>query len=172
MRKLVLALLISVLIISCKQESSPEFKFKKDGVSFAGPAGWKISDEENIDDIGYYLSVEKDGFDSSGIVTISWVNDTLELQNYLEIYQDELKSNPIYKNSDLTFEAITANTFNSIASESSSFKMSVLGVQHKGIIHSFYGNNKTIVVLKQEAIEDTDENKLGFERIEESFTLE
>ena len=172
MQKLVVTILFSVLVVCCKQSVSPKFEFDKDGVSFSGPAGWKISDEENFDNMGYYLSIEKDGFDSSGLITITWVNDSLELQDYIKMYQDELRNNPIYTSSNLNFEPIILNKYNTIDSKSSSYTMSLLGVKHEGIIHSFYGKNKSIILLEQEAIEDRAENESGFDQIETSFSLE
>lgn len=159
-------LLISVL--SCKQET-PEFKFEKEGVSFTCPAGWNISEEENIDDMGYYLSVEKDGFNSSGLVSITWVSDSLVLQDYIELYKDELRNNIIYKNSNLNFQPSKISEFNTISSNSAQFEVSILGLKHEGEIITFYGPNKTFVIFRQEAIEDRLKNHLGFEIIEKSF---
>ena len=167
--RIILLFLISSLI-SCAE--SPKFAFEKNGVSFTSPSGWSIIGEENFEDEGYYLSIEKDGFDSSGIMTISWINDLLDLDEYIKIHIDELKSNIIYKNSNLIFEPILDNEFNRINTRSSSYEFKLLGLKHKGIIHSFYGKNRTYLILKQEALEYTFKNKQGFNIMEESFMIE
>ncbi len=158
------------MLTSCQE--SPEFKFEKNGVSFTSPSGWAITEEESFEDGSYYLSIEKDGFDSSGIITITWVSDSLSLDDSIEIHKDELKSNIIYKNANLTFEPILNNKFNKISSHSSRFKFKLLGLKHEGILHSFHGGNRTYIILKQEAVEDKIKNKLGFKTIEESFIIE
>ncbi len=166
--KYILMVLILSVFISCNE--SPEVKFERDGISLICPKGWNIADEENIDDEGYYISIEKDGFSSSGIITITWVNDNKDLYSYLDAFKENLKSNIIYKNSNLSFEPVIENEFNSMSSISSTYKVSIIGMEHEGIIHIFYKNDKTIAVLKQEAVEDKIKNKTGFEIIERSFT--
>ncbi|WP_103069502.1 hypothetical protein [Aquimarina sediminis] len=163
-------LLFFCILISCKE--SPETKFKKDRIQFICPSGWKITDEQDYDNKGFYVSVEKDGFDSSGVITISWINDSLDLNTWLSDFQEELRNNSIYKNSNLNFKTPTNDNFNNIHSIATGFQLNLLGVTHEGVIHVFYKNNKTIAILKQEAIEDKSMNKAGFDRLEQSFTIE
>jgi len=170
MKHILFTVLIFSVLISCKE--SPETKFEKYGISLTCPTGWKITDEENLDNQGYYIAIEKDGFNSSGLVAVTWVNDSLDLYSWLEIFQDELKNNIVYKYSNLIFETPTRNEFNKSSSIAAAFKVSIIGVKHEGIIHVFYGNDKTIAVLIQEAVEDKAKNKTGFDIIERSFTLE
>ena len=65
MKILLISLSVLFLVASC-QNQSEEKKFKKQGVSFTIPAGWKSVDEEDFGD-GYSLSIEKEGFESSGM---------------------------------------------------------------------------------------------------------
>ena len=51
------------------------------------------------------------------------------------------------------------------------FSVTIVGLKHEGIVHAFYGADKTIAVLRQEAVEDTAENQDGFKSIESSFTV-
>jgi len=76
-KPLILIASIFLFITSCS-ESKPA-KFERDGVLITSPTGWEITDQESIDDQGYYLSIEKDGFDSSGIVTMTWINGEIDL---------------------------------------------------------------------------------------------
>jgi hypothetical protein len=161
-------LILAAFLVSCN--SSPESKFEKFGVSFTCPEGWKITDQENLNNKGYYLSIEKDGFGSSGLMTISWANDSIDLNQDLEIYQNSLKNNIIYKNSVLDFDQPFDTVFNADSSIASKFKVTLLSVKHEGIMYCFYKNGKTITIIKQEAVEDKKENKNGFDIIEKSFS--
>lgn len=100
---LLISFLTITILTGCQE--SPETKFEKNGISFTCPTGWKITEEENLDNQGYYLSIEKDGFNSSGLLTVSWVNDILDLNEWLEALMDGLKNDIIYKNSNLKFES-------------------------------------------------------------------
>ena len=166
--------LISILILftcsSCQE--TPQAKFEKDGISLTSPKGWKITDEGNIEDQGYFLSIEKDGLNSSGLITLSWVIGEFDLNEWIEIYKDELKNNLVYRNSNLSFSNEKQDKFNGITTTSLEYSVSLFGLKHEGIIHFFYENNKTFALLKQEAIEDKIKNKNGFELIERSFKIE
>lgn len=165
---------IPILILfsynSCQE--TPQAEFEKDGISLTSPKGWKITDEENLDDQGYYLSIEKDGPNSSGLITLSWVNGEIDLDKWKSIYKNELKSNIIYRNSNLRFAKENQDKFNDINTTSVVFTVSIFGLKHEGIIHFFYESDKTFALLKQEAFEDKIKNKNGFEFIEHSFKIE
>lgn len=145
-------------------------EFSRDGVSFSFPSDWNISDQEDIDGLGYYLSVEKKGFDESGLVTISWLNGDIGTYEYMEIIKEEYKNQKLLK--ELIFEPVKNSTFNGIQSISCNFTFNTLGIEHKGIINVFLFNRKTFSVLKQEALEDIAKNRIGFELIESSFKVE
>jgi hypothetical protein len=170
MKNFLILILILFSFNSCQE--TPQTKFEMDGVSLISPKGWKITDEENLDDQGYYLSIEKDGLNSSGLVTLSWINTKLDLNEWINGHRDEMKNNVIYKNSNLIFGDEVNNTFNNINTTSLDFTMSVFGVKHQGIIHFFYEKEKTFSLLMQEAIEDKVKNKSGFELIEKSLKIE
>lgn len=166
MKNIFILLSLSVLF-SCTP--SPETKFNKLNVSFTCPSGWKITEEEAIDSTGYYLSCEKKGLDASGLITISWIKDTVDLEQVLTIYQDELKGNIIYKNADLKFGKTAEAAYHHFPAIVSDYTMSLLGVKHRGVICCFYGKSKTITILEQEALEDTLDNKEGLKKIEDTF---
>ncbi len=169
MKKIISLLVILFVIASC--EETPEITFEKDGVLVTSPRGWKITDEENFDDQGYYLSIEKDGFDSSGLVAITWIKSELDLIEWLNIIKDEMKDNLVYKNSNLSFGNQNKNKFNDINTTSVTFTSNILGLKHEGIIHVFHENGNTFEILLQEALEDKTDNKNGFELIEQSFKI-
>jgi len=143
-----------------------------DGVSLISPKGWKITDQESLDSKGYYLAIEKDGFNSSGLVTLSWVNSEFELNEWINIHKDEMKNNIIYKNANLTFGNTNKDTFNGFNTTSLKYTLRLFNQEHLGIIHFFYKKEKTFSILIQEAVEDRAKNKNGLELIEQSFKIE
>jgi hypothetical protein len=169
-RNVLILMVLLTVILSCKE--AVETKFNKDGVSVTCPKGWKIMEEGNIDGQGYYVSMEKDGFNSSGLFALSWINDTTDLEEYLDIYVDEVKNNIIYKNSSLHFGRKHKSKFNEINTLTVEFTSNIIGVKHQGIIHVLYGKGKTIAIFKQEAIEDKKKNMHGFKMIEQSFVID
>jgi hypothetical protein len=169
MKKLIPILLALFVITSC--EVTPEVTFERDGVLVTSPKGWKITDEENFDDQGYYLAIEKDGFDSSGLVAITWIKSELDLVEWMSIIKDEMKDNLVYKNSNLSFENQSKGKFNGINTTSVPYTSSILGLKHEGIIHVFHENGNTFEILIQEALEDKVKNRNGFEQIEQSFKI-
>ena len=162
---------LSILLTFSACQESPQEDFDKEGISIISLPGWKITDREDMDGEGYYLVIEKDGFNSSGLISLTWLNNELDLSNWISLHQDEMKSNFIYKNSDLSFTSVTQAQFNNIPTQSVSFTASILNIKHEGKLHVFYKNGKTFSVLRQEAIEDKPNNKKGFDLIEKSFQI-
>jgi hypothetical protein len=169
MRTIIYFFLLS-LFLSCSEK--PATPFIKDGVSFMCPAGWEITDEEKIDESGYYLSAEKAGLSESGLLSVTWMNDTLQLEEWIGICKDELKNNVVYKNSNLVFAPTTKSQFGVYPSITAHFSFKLLGLAHDGQIQVFYAPHKTFAIIRQEALEDKDKNKAGFEVLEKTFKVE
>ena len=71
----------------------------------------------------------------------------------------------------MKLEAIRDDKFNKLKSRSSNFKFSTLGIKHDGIIYALSSESNSIVILKQEAVEDRNENANGFSIIENTFEI-
>ena len=93
-------------------QETPEVAFEQQGVRFTSPKGWEISDEEDLEGEGYFLCIEKDGFDSSGIITVSWLNEGIDFKEWININKEELENNFIYKNTDFAFDAARKGFYN------------------------------------------------------------
>jgi hypothetical protein len=170
MRYLLIGLVLSCFLVSCNE--GPASKFEKDGIRITCPGGWHISEQEKVDNDGYYLAIEKKGLTSSGLIAITWIREQdLDLKYWLEESKAELKNDPTFNKSDLRFGKIVPDQFNHIKALSLSYQVSVLGVEHKGIMYAFRSKGKSVHILKQEAVEDTNSNEEGFEIIEHSFTM-
>ena len=132
MKKLLFLILTCVIFFSCNE--SPEIKFEKDGVSFICPQGWAITDQEDLDG-GYYIIIEKDGFNSSGQAIITWAdnfdNSNFNFEEHLKIWEENLKEEWILDASNITFGDYYDNTFNNSRSMSTNYTASLLGVPHE-----------------------------------------
>ena len=164
-----IALLLLIIVAACSKPE-PTF-FNHDGVSFSMPGDWKISEQQPIEEIGYYIAAQKDGFSSSGLFTLTWVKGDLDLAGNIKIYQEEMQNNVVYKSSNLAFTEVKPSKFAGHETLASDFSAKIISVQHRGTIHAFLHNGVTYTVLVQEANDDEDDNKEGFELIEKTFKV-
>jgi len=137
--------------------------------SFDFPEDWSITDNEVMDEGVSYLSIEKKGFDSSGLMSIVSFDKLMDLDELINLNVQEFQDNPLI--SSLNFESIVENKFNDIDSRSSNFKFSAIGIEHKGTIYGFNSKSSSYVILRQEAREDKKANAQGFKTIENSFSV-
>lgn len=173
MKNLLFLILSSVIFFSCNE--SPETKFEKDGVSFICPQGWAITDQEDLDGDGYYISIEKDGFNSSGLAIISWFDNfdnNFSFEDHLRFWEEGLKEELTLDASNIIFGDYYDNTFNNSRSMSTNYTFNFLGIPHDGTINIIHSADKKISVVFQGAIEDKAKNKKGFEMIENNFKFE
>jgi hypothetical protein len=159
-----------LIAVSCKE--SPQKRYAKDGVSFTCPKGWKISEDSKLENGAHLLTVEKDGFSSSGLLTITWVSGEVETGAWLDSYKKELSDNVIYKKAKLRFGGMRRGRFGAFETEAVGYELKLMGIKHKGALQAFVTKNKSFAILKQQALEDTAENRPGFKTIEASFTVE
>ena len=130
MNKIAALAVILLFCVSCTKTVSPPSTFSKHGVSFSVPAGWKVTDEESFGEGIYYLSVEKAGFDSSGLITILWIPGEMDLTEGIESHREELRSNPMLKLSPPKFGEIHSCDFQGNQAETSTYTMSLLSLIH------------------------------------------
>ena len=166
--KSILIVFVIVITNSCGNQK-PGGNFTRDGVSFTYPSGWSITEQEDLDGLGYYLAVEKAGFDASGLFALTWINGILDEQEYLGTIQEEFQNQTVL--SDIEFQPARIDAFNGIEAISCDYKFHTLGVKHSGIITIFISGEKTYAVTRQEAIEDILKNKNGFDLMESSFKV-
>lgn len=155
-------------LLACQSDNPPQ-KFAQNGVSFSCPADWECGEVKEVGSNAFNLSCEKRGFGSSGLVAVSWFPGRLELPELQQVFRTQLKDNPIYKMSDLSFGALSRGHYGRYTTLVAPFKLRLLDLPHTGMIHTFYGGGKTFVVLTQQATEDSVENRAGFAAIAQSF---
>jgi hypothetical protein len=156
------------LLAACS--NTPEKPVSKFGISFTCPAGWAVDEsEDDAEDVGYYISVEKKGFGASGLFTVVIINAEEDLAENLEHYQEILDSQALY--ADLKFQPITEDPYGKYQGIHSSYTTNVMTVPHEGHIYVFSDNGKTVCIVEQEATEDKAKNAPGFKTLKETFII-
>jgi len=133
------------------------------------PEDWNITDGEKIEEGIFYLAVEKKGLDASGLITIVSFEKLIDLDESITTNIEQLQDNPVLNN--LSFDAIVDSQYHTITSRSSHFNFKTMGMKHEGMIYAFSSENNSVVILKQEAVEDRKENAEGFDTIKNSFKI-
>ena len=163
--------LFSILIILiCSFGNQKEYDgFSKDDLSFSYSADWSITEQDNLDGAGYYLSVEKTGFNSSGMLAMTWIYGVFDSHEYIEVIKAEYRENKDFKN--LRYSVIRNSIFAGIKTTSCDYSFDILGIKHQGAFHVFVKGGNTYFLLRQEAIEDVEKNQMGFDIIESTFKV-
>ena len=169
MKRIHLLIFIICSLFGCTRKL-PETLFEKDGVSFVSPEGWKIIDKKNMQDSGYHVSCQRKGFGSSGIFMVSWLNGMIELDNYIQLYRKEFEKNVLMKTATVQFEEPVDSVFNGIPCSLATYQAKILGVKSRGEIYSFYCGRRTFMLVFQESVDESKKNKMGFEKIKDSFS--
>ncbi|MDG5492560.1 hypothetical protein [Psychroserpens sp. SPM9] len=175
MKKIILLILVACSLTACNQfvkssaESTKELHFKRDNFEFNYLDSWEVTDNETINEDVFYMALEKNGFDASGLVTITSFGYEIDLDEMIHMNIDEFQNNSFIKN--FKYDNIENNQFNTTSSRAANFRFSTLGLRHNGIIHAFYKNGQSFVIIKQEASEDSKKNQNGFNIIETSFSI-
>jgi hypothetical protein len=165
MKKLIL---ISLLFVLGACHTSIETHFNKYNVSVTGPKGWKVT-EEDLEGEGYSVSIEKEGFSSSGLVTITWINVLVVEEEFIDLFIEEFKESIFIKIDENDFTPPYDSKYNNYNCKTVDYSFSLMGIKHQGKIHSFQTAKKTFIILLQEANEDHDKNLSGFRTIETSL---
>lgn len=164
MKKFLSSCLLLILLACSGSKETPADVYD---LSFTCPAGWTVSEQEDYGD-SKYLSIEKKGFTSSGIVMITYANEEFELTDYLDIHKESYKEQKIFSN--IAFNKVKDAPYGQYEGITTDYKVSVMSVAHVGRMYVFHANGKTICVTEQEAVEDSTKNKAGFNKIRETFS--
>jgi len=155
-----------LILLACS--GSKETPAEVYDLSFTCPAGWTVSEQEDYGD-SKYMSIEKEGFSSSGIVMITYANEEFELTDYLDIHKESYKEQKIFSN--IKFNLVKDSSYGQYDGILAEYRVSVMSVAHVGRMYVFHAKGKTICVTEQEAVEDSAKNKTGFEKIRETFLV-
>ncbi|MCD7971730.1 MAG: hypothetical protein LUG18_03555 [Candidatus Azobacteroides sp.] len=161
-----LSLLVTCFVTACSDSS--EKPFNQYGISFTCPAGWEIVETEDLGD-GYYIQVEKSGFNESGVLSIITTNEPVDDSAYVDAYIEELK-NQGFRNMKTTRPK--KDSYGSYSGTSVEYTGSMHGIlEHQGKIFIFNAKGKTLFLTCQEAVEDHKKNREGFKTIESTFRV-
>jgi hypothetical protein len=133
------------------------------------PEGWRLADRERLEEGVDFISIEKRGFDSSGMLTLLSSDFELDLDYGIGMNIEEIKDQILFQN--VRSYGIQNDSFGSYAARSARYTLSVLGLQHAGMVYGIQENGHSVFILKQEATEDFQVNESGFEELIKSFTF-
>lgn len=164
------ALALLLLATSCQLEASQAPSPRHYGaVSFSCPAGWHTDAAEHTDSAACSVSCSKTGFNTSGLVSMSWFTDSLDQEKLQGIFRQQLRSSPVYKTASIHFEPVQPGSYGNRPAQVGSFSFSLLGVAHAGAIYTFWQPGHTFAVLTQQALEDSAANRAGFQLLAQSL---
>jgi len=159
-------IILLVFCFSCAEQKDIQVDIY--GISFTCPSGWKVTEKEDYEDT-WYISIEKKGFSSSGLVNISFTKEDYELDEYLQIFQESFLNQKVIRN--LVFQEAKEEYYGQYKGIVSTYNFVTLSVKHDGKMYVFHENGITMCIIHQGAVEDREKNLRGFEIIEKSLSL-
>ena len=151
---------------------SPEVEWSSEGgVILTCPEGWEVTEDHQNEIGGRYLQLEEESFDSSGLMIFNWTDGLFDRQAFLEGSAEPFISSfqDMTLVSDVRFEGPEEVSFGRYPSLSMGYSFEAVGIEHRGHLFVITSCEKTFLVIKQEALEDSAKNAAGFELIEASF---
>lgn len=118
---------------------------------------------------GFQVSCQRKGYGSGGIFMASWINSTVPLNEYMRKYREEFEKNLLMKAATVNFYEPVDSVFNNIPCTVSTYTAKILGVKTHGEVYSFYCGRKTVMLVFQESIDESEKNKAGFDKIKSTF---
>jgi len=156
-------IVIAVLFIGCMGEE-PQIDTSS-GVTYTCPEGWSITDELDYGGVGHYSACEKDGENSSGVFVLSWFGVEQELSESLGDMRSTIEGGYDDEGMDIEVSEPEDAFFNGYEALVSDYSLSLGEIDFQGKIIAFNCNEKSAVILSQEAAKDHDEYLADFERI-------
>lgn len=169
----ILLFLIVSLLSSCDLVGSEHkrSKYRRDGISFEIPEGWSITKEKPTSNGALILSIEKDGFDSSGYVSIVWFDEIIDLDNWKDKYLESFKNNEQLKNTTIQFSEYTKDRYSQFEAKKINYSFFVVGFKTVGEIYLFYQSGKSISVIQQFIEDEQHLVEPGLQVIEHSLSI-
>ncbi len=154
-------IVITVLFIGCMGEE-PRVE-SPSGVTYTCPDGWSITDEVDYGAVGHYSACEKDGENSSGVFVLSWFGVEQEISDSLGDMRDTLEEGYGEEGMNIEVSEPEDAFFMGYEALVSDYSLSIEGIDFNGRIIAFNCNEKSVVILSQEAAKNHDEYLADFE---------
>ena len=151
------------------KSNNKEINILRDGLSFSIPEHWQIIANDSLGHGAYYFSAEKTGKNSTGLISIAWINRIESVQKTIETHQKNMAEANVYRNSGIEFSILTATRISGYKVEKCLFTSIVNGQKINGEIYCFNTGEKTITVFFQSGILDQKLNDKAFELFKLTF---
>ncbi len=169
MKQAIYKLAASIVFIAFACGVASAKGFDEYGISFSYPTDWHITENSDADDT-QFISVEKEGIESSGMVAMQTLNKIYDIDSFVDAYRDSMANNDVFD--DLEFSSVTSGAYGHYSCDTFSYSMSVMGIPHHGRIYIIDDSDRYVIIMEQEADEDRAVNATGFDAIRTSLTLQ
>lgn len=148
-------------------EKSQLLSIVYNGVSFSYPDNWSLEKEVLQDELAFQINCEKKGYNSSEILSITWLKMELSPNEMILNTIEGMKEEPTHKNA--VVGDVNNTSFKGLNSQSLDFTVTWMGERFYGRMTSFNSNGNTILMLKQS--DSKTKLETDFKIMEESFEI-
>lgn len=173
--KFIFLTLALISIVSCEKNAdiSKPINYSKDGISFAHPGNWKVTEDAHQDDVRF-MFIETPG-NAIVMIQIYPKQDAVSLNEYAEWFSSEvIKETPVAKRSVGKFANInTTLDGTTLTGMRQNFSIALLGIDvpHTAEYYRIEKGNKVAFLINQTATEDLTKVSKGFELLLGSFAI-
>jgi len=151
------------------QMKREDLNYLRDGISFTMTDTWKVIANDSIGNNAYYFSAERTGLKSTGIITVTWVNEIKNPLETLIYHQQTMKNANIYRNPGIEFSSVITENFAGLKVESCRYTTIVKEQKLDGTIYCFNSTKKTITIFFQTGLNDQRINQKAFSLFQQTF---
>ena len=173
--KFIGTILILSLVASCDRAAdvSIPVSYNKKGVNFSYPSNWKITEDDEQNDIRYVL-LESPG-NAIFIIQVYLSEDAVSIREYAEWFSEEaIKETPIFERTEGSFTKVKAIVDGKeVPGLRQDFSINVfsLPVPHVSEYYRIEKGNKVAFLISQAAEDDLKYEAEGFELLIKSFQI-
>lgn len=141
--------------------------FNIQDISFMHQKNWTTEEGIDEENLGYWITCEKNGSFATEIITITVIEMDLDLEEWILTMPDIIRDEPIFKNA--TFGSVSETDFAGNSAFTLSFEVTYFSEKLYGQVFTFFKNDKSILIMKQS---DSETNlKTEFELIEKTLQV-
>jgi hypothetical protein len=167
--KMYFAIVISFVSGNISQAKNKEFPYIKNGISFSLAEGWRVTANDSIGNNAWYFSAESKNPNSTGLITLTWINKVENPDETIALHQKTMRSSNIFRNPGIEFTSVTNNSFAGFKVRSCRYVTIVKQQKLEGVIYCFNSQKKTITIFFQSGLNHHKHYQKALELIKITF---
>ncbi len=167
--RIFLILAISLIDRNISVARGKETSFNRDGISFSIAKDWSIISNDSVGINAYYVSAERSGARSTGLLTVTWLNEVKSPLETIRMHQKTMKASNIYRNPGIEFTSVIPDKFAGYKCQSCLYTTIVKEQKLDGVIYCFTSAQKTITIFFQTGHGDIKINQKAFSLLKSTF---